>query len=60
MTNQINLSEVNTSALARALAAIKNTGVACMINRRGEHSIISTTRMHPDDRRQIVKIVSPQ
>ena len=60
MKNQINFSEANASALARALATIKNTGVACMINRRGEHSIISTTRMHPDDRRQIVKIVSPR
>ena len=60
MKNQINLSEANTSALAKALANIQNVGVACMINRRGEHSIISTTRMHPDDRRQIVKIVSPQ
>jgi len=60
MKNQINLSEANASALAKALATIKSVGVACMINRRGEHSIISTTLMHPDDRRQIVKIISPR
>lgn len=60
MKNQINLSEANASALARALADIKSVGVACMINRRGEHSIITTTRMHPEDRRQIVKIISPR
>ena len=60
MKNQINRSEANASALARALANIKNEEVACMVNRRGEHSIISTTRMHPDDRRQIIRIVSPR
>ena len=60
MKNQINLSEANAYALARAFANIKNVGVVCIINRRGEHSIISTTRMHPDDRRQIVKIISPR
>ena len=59
MKNQINLSEANASALAKALATIKNTGVVCMTNRRGEFSITPTTRLHPDDRRQIVKIVSP-
>ena len=59
MNNQINLSEANAFVLAKALATIKNTGVACMTNRRGEFSITPTTRMHPDDRRQIVKIISP-
>jgi hypothetical protein len=57
---RISSSDKNAYALAKALATIKHTGIACMINRRGEHSLIPTTRMHPDDKRQIVKIITPK
>ena len=60
MKNTINLSDVNAHALAKVLATIKSTGIACIVNRRGENTIIPTSRLHPDDRRQIVKIVSPR
>lgn len=56
---RISSSDKNAFALARALASIKHTGVACMVNRRGEHSLIPTRNMHPEDKRTIVKIVIP-
>lgn len=56
---RIFLSDKNAFALAKALATMKRTGVACMVNRRGEHSLIPTTRMHPEDKRTIVKIITP-
>ena len=57
---KISLSPKNVNALAKALATMKSTGVACMVNRRGEHSLIPTRRMHLEDKRQIVKIVTPK
>ena len=56
---RISLSDKNSFALARALASIKRTGITCMINRKGEHSLIPTTKVHPGDKRQVVKIITP-
>ena len=56
---RISLLDKNAFALARALASIKRTGIACMVNRRGEHSLIPTRNMHPGDKRQVVKIIIP-
>lgn len=57
---RISSSDKNAFALARALATIKRTEITCMINRRGEHSLIPTTRIHPGDKRQIVRIITPK
>jgi len=56
---RISLSDKNAIALARALASMKRTGITCMVNRRGEHALIPTSKIHPNDRRQIVKIITP-
>ena len=57
---RISSSDKNAFALARALASMKRTGVACMVNRRGEHSLIPTMKMHLEDKRQVVKIITPK
>ena len=56
---RISLSDKNAFALARALASMKRTEITCMVNRRGEHTLIPTTKVHPNDRRTIVKIITP-
>jgi len=56
---KVSLSDKNAFALARALASMKHTGIACMVNRRGEHALIPTMKMHLEDKRTIVKIVTP-
>ena len=56
---RISSSDKNAFALARALASMKRTEVACMVNRRGEHSLIPTRNVHPEDKRTIVKIITP-
>lgn len=56
---RISSSDKNAFALARALASMKRTGIACMVNRRGEHALIPTRNVHPEDKRTIVKIITP-
>jgi hypothetical protein len=57
---RISSSDKNAYALARALASMKHTEITCMVNRRGEHSLIPTRSVHPEDKRQVVKIITPK